>query len=268
MIVGIDIGSTITKAVSVEQGRVVLKVKTRAADPISSGMGAFGKLVLENHIKISEIERINMTGVGAARIKGDVYGIPTHIIEEFTAVGVGGMFQTGSDNIVIANIGTGTSLVRATRGAISHMGGSGVGGGTILGLGKQLLGLSNFDDILDAARDGDLHQVDLFISDIGDQNIGMLGMETTAANFGKMLDTASKADIAAAILNMVYQTIGMVSVFAARGEGLSLVTVTGSGSLNPIGKKVLASIGGLSNITFEHPKDAQYTTAIGAALAK
>jgi type II pantothenate kinase len=97
--------------------------------------------------------------------------------------------------------------------------------------------------------------------------MSFLTRETTAANFGKMLDTAKNEDIALAILNMVYQVIGMLSVFAARGKGVDSVLVTGSGSDNVIGKEVLAEIGRMYNIRFDYPADAEYTTAIGAGLA-
>jgi type II pantothenate kinase len=246
---------------------VVRKVKTRALDAVSSATGAFGKMVLENAIGMSEIERIITTGVGAAKIGGDIFGIPTRTVAEFTAVGTGGMFQVGRENIIITNIGTGTVLIKATKTAITHIGGSGVGGGTILGLAKKLLGLSDFRDIMDTASTGELRQVDLLLEDIMDNSLGFLGKDATAANFGKMLDTARPSDIAAAILNMVYQVIGMLSVFAARGNGIASVIVTGSGSDNPAGKRILASVGAMYGVTFEHPDDAQYTTAIGAALS-
>ncbi|MCL2601102.1 MAG: pantothenate kinase, partial [Treponema sp.] len=77
MIAGIDVGTTITKAVFIEDGRLTLKVKTRASDAITAATGALGKIVLENGIPMSAIEGIRITGVGAAQIKNDIFGIPT-----------------------------------------------------------------------------------------------------------------------------------------------------------------------------------------------
>ncbi|GAB6391368.1 MAG: type II pantothenate kinase [Treponematales bacterium] len=267
MIIGIDIGSTITKAVSVVAGRVEKKVKTRAIDAVTSATGAFGKMLVENGIGIRDIEKIVITGVGAAKIDGSIFGIPTAKIDEITAVGIGGMFQVGRPHIIIANIGTGTALVEAKNGAVSHLGGSGVGGGTILGLAKRLISLSSFSDIMETASKGDLRQVDLLLEDIMPGGMSFLDKNATAANFGKTLDTARNEDIALAILNMVYQVIGMLSVFAARGKGMDTVVVTGSGSDNPIGKAVFAAVSGMYGIRFEHPAGAQYTTAIGAGLS-
>jgi type II pantothenate kinase len=66
---------------------------------------------------------------------------------------------------------------------------------------------------------------------------------------------------------MVYQVIGMLSVFAAKSRNTDRVVVTGNGSDNAIGKAVLAQITTMYHVQFEYPRDAAYTTAIGAALS-
>jgi type II pantothenate kinase len=266
MIIGIDIGSTTTKAVSIEEGRVTRRVKTKAIDAVTSATGAFGKMLVENNIKITEIKRIMMTGAGATKIKGDLFGISTYRVDEMTAIGIGGMFLAGKDNIIITNIGTGSAIIEARKDMISHIGGSGVGGGTILGLAKKLLATSNFNDIMALAEKGDIKQVDLLLEDIMDTNLSFLNKKATASNFGKMLDSAKSEDIAIGILNMVYQVIGMLSVFAAQSRGLKSVVITGNGSTNSIGRRVFKTITDIYKVLFEYPEDALYTTAIGAGL--
>jgi type II pantothenate kinase len=274
MIVGIDIGSTITKAVSIEKGGIIRKVKTKAMDAVTSATGAFGKMLVENSIKLADIEKIRITGAGSSKIKDDIFGIPTEKIDEVRAIGVGGLFLAhkvaglpDEKPIVITNIGTGTILIEASKDRIVHLGGSGVGGGTILGLSKRLISLSAFNDIMEAAKDGTRKPVDLLLEDIMESDISFLRRESTAANFGKMLDTAKNEDIALAILSLVFEVIGMLSVFAARGKLINDVLITGSGSDNPIGKKSLDEVGAMYRIRFIYPPDAQYTTAIGAGLA-
>jgi type II pantothenate kinase len=266
MLVGIDIGSTITKAVTVENGKVIKKIKTRAADAVTSATGALGKMMLENNLKMNEIQKILITGAGASKIKNNIFGIDTEKVDEFKAIGIGGMFQAKRDNIIITNIGTGTVLIQAKKDSIVHLGGSGVGGGTILGLSKKLLQSTTFNDIMEMADIGSLNQVDLLLEDIMDSDLSFLSKDATAANFGKMLDSAKNEDVALALINMVYQVIGMLSVFAAQSKNNDSVLVTGSGSDNHIGKKVLKNISTMYNITFEFPSDAEYTTAIGAGL--
>jgi type II pantothenate kinase len=224
-------------------------------------------MIVENNIRMADIQRIMITGAGAVSLNNDLFGIATEKVDEIQAVGIGGMFLAGKDNISITNIGTGTAIIDARRDSISHLGGTGVGGGTILGLAKKLLPTTDFSGIMALAETGNLNQVDLLLDDIMETSIGFLNKKTTASNFGKMLDSAKSGDIALGILNMVYQVIGMLSVFAAKSRNTDRVIVTGNGSDNPIGKEVLAEITGMYQVHFEYPRDAAYTTAIGAALS-
>jgi len=266
LIIGIDIGSTTTKAVSIENGKILKRIKARAQDAVTAATGAFGKIVLENGIDIKTIKKIKITGAGASKIKDDIFGIPTARVSEIEAIGVGGMFLSGMMDIIITNIGTGTVILEAGDDGIKHVGGSGVGGGTILGLAKKLLPVAQFNDILELAKNGKINQVDLLLGDITDTRLSFLSGESTASNFGKMLDTANSSDIALGIINMVYQVIGVLSVFAANAKDSKRVIVTGNGSKNMIGRKVLTDISALYGIEFLYPEYAEYTTAIGAGL--
>jgi type II pantothenate kinase len=271
LIIGIDIGSTTTKAVSIEDGKLIKKIKTKASylyeDAITSAAGAFGKIVLENGIKIDEIEKIKITGAGASKINNDIFGIPTSHINEIDAIGIGGMFLSGMNNIIITNIGTGTAIIEAGDNGIFHFGGSGVGGGTILGLAKKLLPTTEFNDIIELAKTGKLSKVDLLLGDICGTSISFLNEQSTASNFGKMLDSANPNDMALAVINMVYQVIGVLSVFAARARNTERVIVTGNGSKNQIGRNILADISSMYGVEFIYPEYAEYTTAVGAGLS-
>ena len=154
MIIGIDIGSTTTKAVAVQNGEVIKTVKTKAFDAVTSATEALGKIVIESNLKISSVDKIIITGAGALKIKDDIFGIPTHKIDEITAIGIGGMFLSKKENIIISNIGTGTSIIEANKNKISHIGGTGIGGGTITGLSKALINISTFDNIQKMAAEG------------------------------------------------------------------------------------------------------------------
>ena len=270
MIIGIDIGSTTTKAVCLEDGKLTRKVKTKALDAVTAATGALGKMLLENNIKIEEVQKIKITGAGSSKIKDNIFGIPTTRVNEIDAIGIGGMFlfkgiEVSGTNI-ITNIGTGTVIIEANDKGIFHFGGSGVGGGTILGLAKKLLPTAEFNDILELAKTGKVSNVDLLLGDITDTSLSFLNGESVAANFGKMLDSANYNDIALAIINMVYQVIGMLSVFAARAKNIDCVIVTGNGSKNKIGQKVLTDISAMYGIQFIYPDHAEYTTAVGAGL--
>jgi len=267
MIIGIDIGSTTTKVAAIKPDNEIIRIKTKAIDAITSATGAFGKLIVENHFKLEDIEKINITGVGASRITDNLFGIKTNRIGEMTAIGTGGKYLAKKDRIIISNIGTGTAIIEVNGKSINHLGGTGVGGGTIIGLAKNMLGTTDFDTIMQYASKGTINNVDLMIGDIAETNISFLDKEFTASNFGKMADIATKDDLARGIINLTYQVIGMVSVFAAKSKNNNTVVVTGKGSNNPIGQKILNNISRAYNTSFEFPADAEYATAIGAALS-
>jgi type II pantothenate kinase len=267
MIIGIDIGSTTTKVAAINLNNDIIKIKTKAIDAITSATGAFGKLIMENHFKLKDIEKINITGAGASKITDNLFGIKTNKINEMIAIGIGGKYLSKKDQIIISNIGTGTAIIEVNGNIITHLGGTGVGGGTIIGLAKELLKTSDFDTIIQYASKGNINNVDLNIGDIAETNIGFLNKEFTASNFGKMLDIATKEDIAIGIINLTYQVIGMLSVFAAKSKNNYTVVITGNGSNNTIGKKILTNISQMYKIDFEFPVDAEYSTAIGAALS-
>jgi type II pantothenate kinase len=267
MIVGIDIGSTTTKAVALQSKAVLYKMKTKAYDAVTSATGILGKLTIECGIEIKDIEKIIITGAGASRIHKNIFNIPTEKTDEISAIGYGGRYLSNRENGIITNIGTGTAIIQVKQGKIYHIGGTGVGGGTIIGLSKELLSTTSFSNILNLAEKGDLKKVDLVIEDIVESNISFLKMDSTASNFGKMLDTAQKEDIAIGIINLVYQVIGMLSVFAAKGTDNTTVVVTGNGSNNLLGQNILKDISGIYKIEFVFPGDAEFATAIGAALS-
>ena len=89
----------------------------------------------------------------------------------------------------------------------------------------------------------------------------------TASNFGNVSDVASKSDIALGILNMVYEAIGMVAVFAAKHCGVNNVVLTGNLTRLEFCKKKFDEFNGLNyGVNFIIPESAEYSTVIGSAL--
>ena len=184
-----------------------------------------------------------------------------------SAIGLGGLALSNKKEGLIISMGTGTALVHASGDKIEYLGGTGVGGGTLIGLAKKMLGVQNVDIISALAAEGDLERVDLRIGDITDRELSpTLVMETTAANFGKVSDIATNGDLALGILNLVFETIAMVSIFAARSHGLRDVILTGNLSTIPQAGPLFDKTGGMFGFNFRMPVHAQYATVIGAAL--
>ena len=265
MILGIDVGGSTTKIVGIKDGETSGMLQVRADDQITSLFGAVGNYLRKYGVKLSEISSIALTGVGASFIDEPIYGIETHKIDEFLAIGHGALQLTGLDEALIVSMGTGTAFVRAGKDAITHIGGSGVGGGTIIGLASQMIGKSDIDAILALSENGKLENVDLSVRDIIGHEIPTLPSNLTAANFGKIKSTASESDIALGIINMVFQTAGMLAVFVLRNDTIRDVVLTGMLSTFPQAEGILSAFGALSKLKFSIPPDAVFATAMGAA---
>lgn len=268
VIIGIDVGGSTTKIVGYyEDGKLVGRLMVEAADPLTSAYGALGKFVNENKLSLSQVKQIVLTGVGASLFKDDIYGIPARHVDEFKAIGLGGLALCNKKEGLIISMGTGTAFVRADKTGIRHIGGSGVGGGTVLGLCGRLCNARSFETIVELAHNGDLKKVDLNISDISAGDISTLAPEVTASNFGKMADGITAEDLARGVLNMVFQTIGMLAVFACRNDNVKDVIITGTLSTVPCAKTLFKQVERLYNIKFIIPAHSIYATATGAALS-
>lgn len=266
MIIGIDIGGSTTKIVGFSGETLIEPLSVEANDPVASASGALGKFLITNQIPIKDIQLIRMTGAGASFLQNEILGIAVEKVQEFIALGYGGLYLSGLEKAVIVSMGTGTAIVKAHGQCISHIGGTGVGGGTILGLAKAMLNQSDFNNIISLAQDGDLSLVDLSIADITSGDIGNLPPNLTASNFGKMSDKAGKNDLLKGILNMVFQTIGMMAVLAARLEKDKNIVMTGNLVKVKQAQVIFKDLSKLYNVKFHTPKYAEYCTAIGAAI--
>jgi type II pantothenate kinase len=269
MIIGIDIGGTTTDIVGYKDNKIIDLFTIRASDPIASASGALGKFITANDMSLSEIKRIAITGVGSSYIDFDIFGVPTTEVNEFQAIGLGGGFLSDLDRTMVVSMGTGTAIVKVENKKVTHIGGSGVGGGTLIGLGKSILNTASFNNIIEMANQGSLGLVDLTVGDISQKNIGNLKEDVTASNFGKSADKATKNDYAAGILNLIYQTAGMLSIFASEKEGVNSIVFTGKLANIEKGREILTKLkdNKVLKADFIFPKYVEYSTAIGAAVS-
>ena len=278
-VIGIDVGGTTTKIVGFqkkENGEKVLIAPqfVRATDPLTSIYGAFGKFTAENGLSLSDIDRILMTGAGSSVLTNGIYGLTCTSVPEFSGSGIGGLYLSGLREAIVVSMGTGTAINHAKRLGeneyeIKYLGGTGVGGGTLIGLSRKLLGVDTVEHIEQLAETGDLENVDLRIKDISqNHNYHGINENLTAANFGKVSDMATPADLALGISNLVAETVAMLAIFAARAHGLCDIVLIGNlTTIKPI-REVFESLGDSFNVRFIIPENAQFGTVIGAALTE
>lgn len=269
-VIGIDVGGSTTKIVGFdENNNLINPLFVRATDQVTSIYGAFGKFTSENSIELSDISRVMMTGVGSTFITKPLYGLKCESVPEFECVGRGGLYLSGLNETIVVSLGTGTALVHAKRdNEITYLGGTGVGGGTLMGLSKQILNMDDIEHIVELAKNGDLNNIDLRIKDISNKSdFGGLPDIMTAANFGKISDIATREDMALGIINMVFEVAGMIAIFASRNHKIKDIVLTGNLTRVPQSKEVFQTLNSMFGVNFIIPENAQFSTVIGAALS-
>jgi len=273
VVIGIDVGGSTTKIVGFDrtdgQNKLIHPLFVSAVDPVTSLYGAFGKFTDENGIELSDIEIVKITGVGSAKITKSIYGLNCQHVSEFDCIGLGGMYLSGLDHAIVASLGTGTALIHAHAGMKpEYLGGTGVGGGTLVGLSKRMLGLNNIQNIQELADEGDLDMIDWRIGNIKKNILPGAPEKMTASNFGNISEIASKSDVALGIINMVFETIGMVSMFAARNYDLKDIVLIGNLTTLNKAKEIFTGLNTMFGMNFIIPENSQFGTVIGAALSK
>lgn len=268
VVIGIDIGGSTTKIVGFSSDKALIApLCVTANDPITSIYGAFGKFTETNNLELSDIDKVMITGVGSSFITKPIYNLNCEATPEFQGIGLGGLYLSGFKDAIIVSMGTGTALVHAVEGkAPVYLGGTGVGGGTLMGLSKKMLGLDTIAHIDEIACAGDLSKIDLKVGDLSKKNAGLAG-ELTASNFGQVSDIATKSDIALGLVNMVFETVGMMAVFAARQYGIRDIVLTGNLTQMSQAQAVIEMFNKHFDVNMVIPENAQFSTVIGAAIS-
>ncbi len=269
IIVGIDVGGSTTKIVGFDGDRLFDPILVKANDPIASVYGGFGKFTNDNKIPLNAIEKVMVTGVGADFLGTNIYGLETVHVNEFIANGKGGLYLSKMDEAVVVSMGTGTAYVYSNKNTneYTHLGGTGVGGGTLVGIADKLLGVRSAQHVAELALNGNLNNVDLMISDITQNDISPnLSTNATASNFGKVSDLATREDIALGLVNMVFETIAMMAIFSARMKNIKDIVLIGNLTALPQAKEIFDKLKNMFGMNIIIPENAAYGTVIGAAL--
>lgn len=266
IVIGIDVGTSTTKIVGVKAGEVIAPTRIKAMDPVTSLYGAFGKYLYDNAISLSDIEQVMLAGVGAEYVDKCIYGLPTDRVGEFEADAIGAQYGSGLDDLIVVSMGTGTTLIEVRGEEVKHLGGLGMGGGTLIGLSQLLLGTSDVEQIAKMAAKGDLSNINLNIGDISINPLPGLPLDTTASLFGNVTNLALPEDIALGLIWTVVQTIGSATVLASKANNFKQFVMIGNLTKIPQTRLVFDSLEPLYGVRFIIPKHSEFCTAIGAAL--
>ena len=231
--------------------------------------------LLRGDINLDSLRTLAVTG-GRHRTLPDKLG-STNIskVNEVTAIGRGGQAALGlavherEQPILVVSAGSGTAMIKAKGDTFVHVSGTGVGGGTMLGFARLLLGTVDPVEIGRLAEKGDRNGADLSLADVITGPIGALPPDATAVNFGRLgrtgySGTPSRNDLAAALINLVAQTIALVAANAARANGCDRIVVVGHMLDLSYFRRIIALVGEYYQTRFELPEHAGTATALGA----
>jgi type II pantothenate kinase len=262
----VDLGMTnIDLVMADETGTRNWMFSNQGRDVIRQLEGILGELELSPH---SEVQ-VGVTGGQYRSLPDHVAGYRVQKVDEMCAVGWGGLSLAGVDRGLVVSAGTGTAMVHATRASCQHVTGSAVGGGTLLGLCRLILGTADVAEIDRLAMAGDAAGVDVMLREAVGGEIGKLPAEANAVNLGKLacgMDP-TREDLAAGLVRLVAQVISVIAINAARAEGLQKTILIGHlMDLTSIRREV-ALVGRFYEWTFTIPEKPGSGTAMGVLAA-
>ncbi|UCD82649.1 MAG: hypothetical protein JSW26_14825 [Desulfobacterales bacterium] len=203
---------------------------------------------------------------GCATGMPDAMKSSTSIIAEIDAIGFGGAALANCRDCIVVSMGTGSAIVHFADNRTKHVGGTGVGGGTIKGLASLICGLDDPLEIEALALKGNATKTNLTIADLGYEEISFLGADMTAGNFARV-QTSSKEDLAAGILRLVGETVGIIASICARESNCrDRIVMIGKVAGNQFIRQVLHLVGKLYGTKFIFPENPGFATVYGAAL--
>ncbi|MBW6466307.1 MAG: hypothetical protein K0B06_07390 [Brevefilum sp.] len=192
-----------------------------------------------------------------------------HQVDEMCALGWGGLAAAGAAEGLVVSAGTGTAMVAARGDEVSHVTGSAVGGGTLQGLSRLILGTADVREIDRLALAGDASAVDIMLSEAVGGEVGRLPADANAVNLGKLIEGGEfrREDLAAGLVRLVAQVIAVIAINAADAAGLDEIILIGHTLDLASVKREITLVGGFYQRAFIMPENPGFVTAMGVLAA-
>jgi type II pantothenate kinase len=223
--IGIDAGGSLIKIAFEENGR--LHYRKYPIEDMNEALEWLRMIAIN--------KKIYLTGGRAGKVKAE-YFVNAEIVDEFTAACEGAKYLMKQEGVLLneksllVNIGTGTSWFTIDGEHYKRVLGSGIGGGTFMGTGKILADSMDFSTLVNLSGNGERGKVDLLVKDIYYPEEPPIPGELTASNFAKSaaIASSSPADQMASILNMISETITLLTVQTAALHNIKKAIFIGS----------------------------------------
>ncbi|KAL6937293.1 hypothetical protein ACO0OL_001854 [Hanseniaspora opuntiae] len=266
--IGIDIGGTLAKYTYYNTKTEMVEFGFKETDDIHGLVLIIKEIIKSRKEQNSDekywIKNIMATGGGAHKfydvlnanfkdlnilkkdeMKSLIFGLNFFINlkqdEIFTYSGTTGKCYKKSENkddeeIMLVNIGSGVSMLKLNINTLQYerIGGSSLGGGTLWGLLTLITGITDYDEMLKLASNGDNSNVDMLVGDIYGTAYDAIGLKSTAiassmAKIYKKPETDfSYGDISKSLLYTVSNNIGQISYLQANIHNVSKIFFAGS----------------------------------------
>lgn len=268
----IDFGISNTDAVASVDG--VVRRWTRATAGLPSHESV-REILAAGDVDLAALTSLAVTGGQHRTLPARIGETAVVSVPEISAIGRGAQalgIADGDDPatpILVVSAGSGTAVIAARGTQYAHVTGTGVGGGTLLGLGRLLIGIADAHAIDAMAQRGDANGADLALRDVVSGPIGALPPDATAVNFGRLARQEAPAhpdDLAAALMTLVGQVIAITAINAARAERIERIVVIGHMADMPSFRRVINLVGQYYGTELRLPEHAGFGTALGAML--
>lgn len=232
-------------------------------------------ILAKGGVDLADLALLAVTGGRHRLLPARIGNCVIRRVGELEAIGRGGQAmaaltgEAAQQPLLVVSAGSGTAMIKAQGHSYTHVTGTAVGGGTLLGLGRLLIESVDPQAIDELAQTGNSNGVDLSLADVITGPIGSLPAEATAVNFGRLARSTaapSRADLAAGIVTLVGQTIALIAINAARALPTTQIVITGHLTDMVTMRRMLAAVGALYGQPFHMPAAAGYATARGALL--
>lgn len=265
-VIGIDTGGTLTKVAYVNKQHQ-LEFRSFPSNNLDTV-----KQWIQQH---PQIEEIGATG-GKTGLLQDVFDKMKrmdYMVEfEATLRGVRYLLQHEGHQIeqsIVANVGTGTSIHYMNGEQGIRVGGTGIGGGTLIGLAGLTTGITDYNDIRHRAATGQRSDIDLLVKDIYEGMDTPIDGNLTASNFGKVSIRQNfelrAEDILATVQGLVGEVISTLSIqYAGENKAQHIIYIGSTLSGNEHLKQVIEHYTIAKKHTPIFLKDYGFAGAVGA----
>jgi len=258
----VDMGMTnIDLILETEHSQIMRMLPNKHPEPIEQLRQAISAV----EARLQSGMTIGVTGGRFRLLPDEVDGFKVQKVNEMLALGLGGLALSERQSGLVVSAGTGVAMVAAADDQVEHVTGSAVGGGTLLGLSRIILGTDDVYEIDRLALAGDAAAVDIMLSEAVGGEVGRLPAKANAVNLGKLDHQGgfSRENLAAGLVRLVAQVIAVIAINASDAAGMKDIILVGHlMDLESI-RNEISLVGEFYNRNFIVPENPGFGTVMG-----